>query len=113
MKFDNPETQIMWDELTQNVRDTFKVDRCLTGGRHDMTLTQIEAKIAKLKRKAAKVDEKQQERVSRQARVEMYRQQINANPEGLEYDVCEDRLIAKQVAFLKMVVLFIMRYLST
>ena len=103
MKFSNPETQQLFDDLARNTREMIEVPNswlpeCYQnhrdGGRtlqelEDMYQRDVEPKI-----------QRNMEKVAKAARVEMYRQQWEANPDSpLTYDVDEDRLYEKQLTF--------------
>jgi hypothetical protein len=115
MKFNNPETQAIYDAMIQNTRELFTVPNSMLpeayhnkrdGGR---TLENLNSLHAKKTEESAHVVEKRE----KAERVKQYREQYETlgevnhqtqNPDfSIDYKVDEDRLYAKQIRFAQLI----------
>jgi hypothetical protein len=115
MKFNNPETQAIYDAMIQNTRELFTVPNSMLpeayhnkrdGGR---TLENLNSLHAKKTEESAHVVEKRE----KAERVKQYREQYDnlgevnhqtQNPDfSIDYKVDEDRLYAKQIRFAQLI----------
>jgi hypothetical protein len=115
MKFNNPETQAIYDAMIQNTHELFTVPNSMLpeayhnkrdGGR---TLENLNSLHAKKTEESAHVVEKRE----KAERVKQYREQYETlgevnhqtqNPDfSIDYKVDEDRLYAKQIRFAQLI----------
>lgn len=115
MKFNNPETQAIYDAMIQNTRELFTIPNSMLpeeyhnkrdGGR---TLENLNSLHAKKTEESAYVVEKRE----KAERVKQYREQYETlgevnhqtqNPDfSIDYKVDEDRLYAKQIRFAQLI----------
>jgi len=112
-RFDNPETQAIYDALRENTRDMLTIEadgvwgeplpeelqdkRFLTGERSFTDLHRIiDSKNAA---KSDKLSQHKQDKADKAKRIEAYRAQIESGQECIDYDVDEDRQFAKMLTF--------------